>query len=237
MIDIILPVYNNLEITKNFIVSLKRQEIEYNLIIIDNGSDKKCNEFLQSLENTIIIRNSKNEGYIKAVNQGFEKIKSEIVIIMNNDIILPKKLLKSILKKNISGICSVYSNNINPKKSNEILIEFPYEKPSLENIDRFHNKLQKENYNLKKEVDFVYGHFMILKKEVIEKIGKLDEIYGEGNYEDIDYCYRARGNNFKVELLMDCFVYHHCHSTFKNVGIDIDKLIRINQNKFLEKWR
>lgn len=60
--DIIVPVLNNLDLTKKFIESAKRQ-MSCNLIVIDNGSDEPTSRYLDSIASTIIlIKNKRNLG-------------------------------------------------------------------------------------------------------------------------------------------------------------------------------
>ena len=82
----------------------------------------------------------------------------------------------------------------------------------------------------------VYGHCMLMKRELLERIGKLDEIYGLGNYEDMDFCRRAIESGMKVGLAKDAFVYHFCHATFNSIGIDVEKLLNINKENYRNKW-
>ncbi|OGC38836.1 hypothetical protein A3K42_01185 [candidate division WWE3 bacterium RBG_13_37_7] len=57
------------------------------------------------------------------------------------------------------------------------------------------------------EIDVCISHFMLMRKEVIEKIGKWDEkfwVYGE----DLDICYRTKKAGFKIMYLPDIKVLH-----------------------------
>lgn len=48
------------------------------------------------------------------------------------------------------------------------------------------------------EVDHIMGCFMLIKREVIEKIGLIDEIYNPYLLEETDYCLKAKKNGFKI---------------------------------------
>lgn len=64
------------------------------------------------------------------------------------------------------------------------------------------------------EVDFISGSLMILKRKVIEENGFFDEDYFM-YYEDVDYCYRAKINGFKVGIDSKLF-YNHFEISKKN---------------------
>lgn len=57
------------------------------------------------------------------------------------------------------------------------------------------------------EVDSVVGAYLQIRKEVINEIGLLDEVYFM-YAEDIDWCYRAKATNWKVWYYAPVTVYH-----------------------------
>ena len=74
--DIIIPIWNQLELTKNCIEHIiKNTKYPYRLILIDNGSEAETNAYLRAFKEkkiveTELIRDEKNLGFVKAVNQG-----------------------------------------------------------------------------------------------------------------------------------------------------------------------
>ena len=52
------------------------------------------------------------------------------------------------------------------------------------------------------------------KKEVLDKVGLLDEIYFPGNFEDDDYCFRIINAEYKLLLCHDTFVHHYGSASF-----------------------
>ena len=72
--DIIIPIWNQVESTKECIEYLiNNTSFPYSLILVDNGSDRKTKEYLETLrDRATLIRNEKNEGFVKAINQGLK---------------------------------------------------------------------------------------------------------------------------------------------------------------------
>ena len=91
--DIIMPVWNELDTTKECIDSIvKHTHYPYRLVIIDNGSDIPTQDYLRELKsrkdiNLELIRNEENLGFVKAVNQGIRFSDASYICIMNNDTI------------------------------------------------------------------------------------------------------------------------------------------------------
>ncbi|MGI5836439.1 MAG: glycosyltransferase, partial [Chloroflexota bacterium] len=84
-----------------------------------------------------------------------------------------------------------------------------------------------------REVCYVGGHCMLIRREVIESIGLLDDSYGFGYHEDTDYCYRARQAGFRVIYTPDCVIHHQLFGTPLP---ERQKIIQKNQQHFLERW-
>jgi tetratricopeptide (TPR) repeat protein len=77
----------------------------------------------------------------------------------------------------------------------------------------------------------------LIKREVIDKIGGLDERFSPGNYEDDDYCLRAQLAGFKTVIAKDVFIHHYGSKSFKaDGGNKYAELLEINKQKFIDKW-
>ncbi|MCX5686631.1 MAG: glycosyltransferase, partial [Candidatus Omnitrophica bacterium] len=89
--DIIIPVWNQKDITKDCIDSIARNtKYPYCLILIDNASDNDTKRYLEGVRDNnaldvILIRNEKNLGFVKAVNQGLKASSAPYICIFNND--------------------------------------------------------------------------------------------------------------------------------------------------------
>ena len=58
------------------------------------------------------------------------------------------------------------------------------------------------------EVDHIMGCFMLIRMEVIDKIGLVDEIYTPYLLEETDYCIKARKSGFKIVTVPTVEVIH-----------------------------
>ncbi|MDP3789237.1 MAG: glycosyltransferase, partial [Candidatus Omnitrophota bacterium] len=89
--DIIIPVWNQKDITKDCVDSIVRNTIyPYRLILIDNASDDDTKKYLEGVRDNkaldvTLIRNDANLGFVKAVNQGLKARAAPYVCVFNND--------------------------------------------------------------------------------------------------------------------------------------------------------
>src|SRR5690606_2699970 len=86
--DIIIPSWNMSEVAIKCLLSIKKYSKNYRVIFVDNGSTEeefsKIYDVLKTMSH-LLIKNSKNLGFVKAVNQGIKLSTSDFVIFMNND--------------------------------------------------------------------------------------------------------------------------------------------------------
>src|SRR5207302_9420951 len=80
------------------------------------------------------------------------------------------------------------------------------------------------------------GFCLLIRREVIDAIGLLDERFGVGCFEDDDYCRRALAAGYRAVIARDSFVHHFGGRTFIGAGINFSELMRTNEHLFREKW-
>ena len=144
-----------------------------------------------------------NQGFSRANNQGILTSKGEYVLLLNNDAFInPECLINGInyVKKNEN--CGIWA----PKLVGEDgVFQVSYAcLPSLKGLI-WEYVLLKEygcypdvtEWNEPHNVGNVVGAFMLMRKEVIEKIGLFDEDYFF-TVEDVDYCKRVHEAGFSV---------------------------------------
>jgi GT2 family glycosyltransferase len=230
--DIIIPVWNQLDVTKECIESiLNNTGYPYRLIIIDNGSDKEAEEYLRTLQQkegleAVLIRNNDNKGFVKAVNRGIETSDAAYVCIANNDIVVTGGWLEEMV--NIMetdrriGLVNPSSNmsGENPGKG--------------ETIEEYAKSLKASSGRFQ-ELYTCRGFCMLLARAVLDALGALDEIYHIGYFDDTDYCKRAQAKGFKTVRAKGCYVYHKGNVSFKTLN-DNNVLFKRNEKVFFGRW-
>jgi GT2 family glycosyltransferase/tetratricopeptide (TPR) repeat protein len=115
--------------------------------------------------------------------------------------------------------------------------EIPISYADLACLDGFAWKHAKQHAGQKREVDRLIGFCLLIRREVIEQVGLLDERFGIGNYEDDDFCRRARDAGWQLVVAQDAFIHHFGHRTFDAAGIDLKALLERNKAIYDEKWQ
>jgi GT2 family glycosyltransferase/glycosyltransferase involved in cell wall biosynthesis/predicted SAM-dependent methyltransferase/Tfp pilus assembly protein PilF len=241
--SIVIPTFNNLNYTKACIASVQSntRKGDYEIIIVDNASDDGTKEYIKELNynNTDIeiIINEENLGFAKACNQGIEKAKGRYLILLNNDT-LPQNSWADKLaaefekddKVGIAGGCLLYPDNdliqhlwvqIGTEDGKTIA---PY------HIFQYHSPDEVPESHFSRDCSAVTGACLMLKRELIEEVGLLDEAFLNG-LEDIDYCFRTTKAGYKIRYTAGCRVYHHESISQGRHDNDI-----ANWNRLNEKW-
>jgi len=77
-----------------------------------------------------------------------------------------------------------------------------------------------------------------IKKELIDKIGLLDERFEVGEWEDVDYCIRAIDAGFKLgETESQLIVHPSPSTTLRRVTKEQEEKRKQNKQIFLDKWK
>lgn len=228
--DIIIPIWNQLNYTKQCLASIiEHTRYPFRLIIIDNGSDKETRQYLESLKEDAdieytLVRNEENLGWIKAVNQGLKMSEAPYACIMNNDTQVTDGWLGKMVR-------------IAEKEPDIGLVNPSWEKPRRASVQSYAKFLEKYNGQYI-EIDWCRGFCILIKQEAIKKVGFLDEIYGLGYYDDWDYSARAIKAGFRCVRAKDTFVYHH-----RNVSVSKrlkegswKQLLEKNKQIFYKRW-
>jgi glycosyltransferase involved in cell wall biosynthesis len=241
-VSVIIPTYNRFSFLLNTIKSIKEQTYENIEIIVvnDRSTEDEYYKYDWKSNNIIIIHlkeNSKNKfgfacagGYQR--NFGIEKASGDYIAFCDDDDIwFPKKIELQIKAMQITG-CNmsstdgllgngVYNENKKYEKYNEehffkILYNI-YEKYSK--IKNNKNMLENGFPNIW-NLEFIKIHncmicsSVIIKKEIINKVGKFD-IRKTGD-EDYDYWLRALYYTNSVYIKDICFYYDGRHGYGQN---------------------
>lgn len=236
--SIVILTYNELPLTKLCLASIKKYtaEKDIEMIIVDNGSSDGTVDYLKSIPSIKTIFNEKNLGFGKGCNQGLDIATGDTVLFLNNDTIVTKNWLQSMLTLLYSdekiGMVGPVSNYVSGPQ--RIAVDYN----TIDRIDDFSNSYCQKNVGKSKRVMRLVGFCLLVKKEVLDKIGGFDERFEYGSFEDDDLCLRTLIEGYQLRIAYDSFVHHHGHATFTaNQDINIQHLYHINRQRFIDKWK
>lgn len=201
LISIIIPTVNKTDLLKICISSVisKTKDLDYEIIIVDDGSTKKVKDFIDAtfVDSKIkIVHKNNNTGFADTCNHGISKSSGEIIILVNNDTEFRNdicEIVRSIFEKDnrigIIGNLLLYPNNTIQHAGMELRAD-----RSFYHIDKHQsiNKLRPSRF-----CPAVTGAIFALRKKCIDEVGILDSSYFIA-CDDTDYCLRAWNKDWKV---------------------------------------
>jgi len=238
--SIIIPVHNLRDMTAQCLDSIARcTYMPYEIILVDNGSTDEMPEHLLHTEQypLLILANDENQSYAAACNQGLEQAQGAYIVFLNNDTVVTDQWLMRMLavfRRNPDvGIVGPMSNCA---MAAQLIEDIPYKEDLIE-LPAFAAQHYAENMSLSAEVPFLVGFCLLVKRNVIDEVGNFDEAFSNA-YEEIDFCYRARGAGYKCHIAEDAFIHHWGSATFRLLGSkeDYRANIDVHQELFEERW-
>ncbi|KMQ69102.1 glycosyl transferase family 2 [Chryseobacterium sp. FH2] len=221
-LSIIIVNYNVTQLLRKCLLSIKKyiQDIDYEVVVIDNASvDLSWKNLTYEFPGFKFISSEKNEGFSKANNKAIKTAKGEYLLILNPDTEIEGFYMKDIIEfadsKTDFGCLGVRMHDV----QGEFLPE------SKRSVPDMFNSFEKLFINLKKnnsksyyrndvgefeisKVEVITGAFLLVKKNVYEKVGGLDDayfMYGE----DIDLCYTLLRNGYQNYYYGKASILHH----------------------------
>ena len=185
-----------------------------------------------------LIANSKNTGFSTANNQAIKESKGEYVLLLNPDTVVPENCFHTILEFADQtpdlGACGLpmfdgQGNYLPESKRGLPTPEVAFYKmiglnklfPKSKKFGKYHLGYLPADQN--HEVEILAGAFMLIRKEVLDKIGLLDEtffMYGE----DIDLSYRITKAGWKNYYFAGSRIIHYKGESTKKLSTNYVKI-------------
>ena len=232
--SIIIPTYNQWEYTRQCIESIRRfTTCPYELIIVDNGSSDETVAALRAYPEVTVIENPANFGFPKACNQGMEAAQGEQFVILNNDVVVSRNWLDNLLiclhSDPSHGAVGPISNYVSGVQLHAVSYT------SMEDMQQFAREHNQPNPSRWFYALRIVGFCMLIRRSVYDELGGFDEDFGQGNFEDDDYCMRIRRAGYRLVVAADTFV-HHYGSVSQRVNPNYGDLLQANLRRFHSKW-
>jgi GT2 family glycosyltransferase len=200
------------------------KDMDVQVVVVDNDSHDDTAEAVRMHFPTVnLILNNRNLGFSRAVNQGLKTLEAKYYLLLNPDTIILddalNKLTQFMSETPKAGICIPkvlnrdgtlqYQCRRGEGRPWETFSYFTGLARLFPTDQRFTGYLLNHLDNEKiSEVKTVSGSCMMIRREVVEEIGGLDERYF-AYQEDADYCIQARQAGWKVFFVPLAEVIHY----------------------------
>lgn len=213
-VSIIIVNWNGKEFLKDCFDSINQNVYNnYEIIVVDNGSsDGSCDFIKSQYKDVILIKNNDNLGFAEGNNIGIDfalSNRAEYVLLLNNDTVVDPHFIDKLVKvaesdPQVGIVGSMVYFMDNPKKicfaGGRRKWNTQWAHIGLEEIDE-------GQYDEVTETEYIYGCALMLKREVIKRVGVFDPDYFT-YVEEVDLNYRVQKAGYKIVFVPQSKVWH-----------------------------
>lgn len=239
-VSIIIPVYNQFDYTYECIKSIIEYttDVDYEIIIGDDVSSDETINISKHIKGIKVIRNSENLKFLLNCNNAAKYARGKYILFLNNDTKVTEGWLSSLVKliETDDSIGMVGSKLVYPDGRLQEAGGIVWKDASAWNYGHGQDPEAPE-YNYVREVDYISGASIMIKKTLWEELGGFDEEFAPAYYEDTDLAFQVRKAGYKVMYQPQSVVVH-----FEGVsnGTDVSTGLKhyqvVNEKKFRDKW-
>ncbi len=217
----------------------KTQNLEFEVFVVDNSSNDGTLKMVQEeFPKVHCISNSENNGFSKACNQAIKKSHGEYILLLNPDtILLENSIQKTVLFMNKTPDAGIVGCRIKNQDGSHqpsvrrfpdflshflLLLKIHHFFPELAPFRRYYN--QNFNYSKTQPVDQVMGSFYMIRREVLKKIGLLDDHFFIW-YEEVDLCKRLTQSQWNTYYFAGTTIQHQKAASFSQQKATTKQLI------------
>ena len=240
-VSIVIPVYNQFEYTWHCMKSIleNSSDVAYEIIVANDCSSDLTTRLDEICSGIRVITNKENLRFLLNCNHAARYARGKYIVFLNNDTQVQKDWLSSLvdLMERNPSVGLVGAKLLYPDGYLQEAGGIIWKDASGWNYGRKQNPKNPE-FNYVKEVDYISGAAIMIRKVLWDDIGGFDERFIPAYYEDTDLAFEVRAHGYKVMYQPKSVVVH-----FEGVsnGTNLtsgQKAYQVaNRQKFYEKWK
>lgn len=223
VVDIIVPVYRGLEMTRACIRGVLDAEVStpFRLVVVNDASpEPELSSWLEcevADSRVIVLRNERNQGFVRSANRGMTLHPDHDVVLLNSDAQVYGSWLDRL------RVCAYREPDIGtvtPLTNNGTLASYPRfmaenNAVSPEDAAFMDDLVARVNAGLSEEIPTAVGFCMYIRRACLEQVGYFDaRAFGKGYGEENEFCMRAADVGWSHRLCGDVFVHHRGGGSF-----------------------
>ncbi|HTY01715.1 MAG TPA: glycosyltransferase family 2 protein [Bacteroidota bacterium] len=251
-VSILITNWNCRDVMRDSLRSVydKTMDVAYEIIVVDDGSvDHSVEMLAKEFPDVKVAVNERNLGFVRSNNKGLHLANGRYVLLLNTDTILVNnaiKVLTDFLDTHPdAGACGGWLKN--PDMTSQLSYgDFPSFHQAVVDALFLNDLFPRAGFPNRgvipwrvagspQEVDYVCGAVLLVRKELVDRIGLFDEEF-RAYCEETDLCYRIRHwEDLKIWFVPEAEIIHLGGVSYRKFEKRQLQLQYDSYNKFLRK--
>ncbi|MBI2268189.1 MAG: glycosyltransferase family 2 protein [Candidatus Blackburnbacteria bacterium] len=224
---VVIPNWNGLVLLERNLPAVMKLKADEIIVVDDCSSDESVAFLEKNYPQVILIKNEKNLGFSRSVNKGVLAASSDIVFLLNSDVIPSLGIVKPVLahfkKPDVFGVSFAE-------------VGYSWAKPKLTHGYLGHESGEKTNKA--HDTFWVSGGSGAFRRSMWLELGGMDTLFTPFYWEDVDLSLRALKKGWKLIWEPKAIVEHKHESTINTTYFSRRYLHYIKErNELLFNWK
>jgi len=209
------------------------KNLDYEIIVAYNKNKNEVSNWIENQSYIKLIPNVENISFQESFNKAIKIFGGDNIVILSDNILLSKNSIENLLSALYSddkigavgpifNYCDDYDYYYQPYNSFDEYIKFTNDYNFSDSL-KWEERLKLSNL------------YIVIKREVIEAVGEMNEKFNSVDFFSSDYLLRVIEKGYKLILCKDTLIHNLTNKLF-----DIDRKdnfsLYVNEGKFLKKW-
>ncbi len=240
-VSIIIPVYNNLKLTIECLLSISKHTdpaVTCEIIVADDASTDDTARLLGGIEHLILARTSENLGFLRNSNRALAVARGRYVLFLNNDVQVTQGWLKTLLdtfsaypKAGAVGPRFLYPSGHLQEAGVAFRLDGSADMVGLNDDPAL------PHFAYTRRVDYISGACLMLPVYLARELQGFSEEFLPCYCEDSDLCLRVEEKGYFVYCNPQATIIHHLSKTTESTDNSFKlRCITSNLTKLVKKW-
>jgi GT2 family glycosyltransferase/ubiquinone/menaquinone biosynthesis C-methylase UbiE len=241
VVSVIIPSFGQVDYTLRCLASIGRSppRLPIEIIVVDDASGDRRVDELRAVKNLRLVVRTENLGFLRSCNDAARLARGRLLMFLNNDtVVMPgaidtlAELLLARPDVGLAGARLMYPDGTQQEAGGIV-----WSDGSAWNYGH-RDDPGKPEYNYVREVDYVSGAAIMLRREVWEEVDGFDDHFAPAYCEDSDLAFRLRAAGLRVLYHPEAVVIHYegvSNGTDTSTGVKAHQVT--NTAKLAARWR
>ena len=240
-VSIIIPVTEPKDVLKRCMESVKKHtpEAHERIFVLRETDEDTKNRLARQIgenPNDRLVECYVNDNLAAMYNWGIKASKSRFIVLLSNTVIVTEKWLSGMLEC-MDSIPDTGIVGAMPHPQNGHMDIAVRESGSVEHLDDNARWFRKRNRHRRIPSRTVGGFCMLFRRDLVDKIGLLEERFNAGGFATEEFCFRAALEGYRNLIAGDVLIHHRGSGNLGETGTTIHAVNKVtDKNLFAEKW-